>query len=476
MKNSFAKDVAWWFFFLALILGYKLFFHELWKDEWQAWLVARDMSIGKMLAFLNYEGHPSLWYLYLMPFTLMSEYFNEEILLQGAHSLLGASVYFLIFRRFSMPFPMRILVAASYFLGFEYIIVNRGYVLLILLSMVAMLSLKSSRKIPFAISLFLLCQTEVYGVFFAAALLVYYILNKSDETDSLFLSVSKARLEISAFLFGIIAFVLTVYPRGHSDDFGRAYIGQDYNISKFFDAFYGMFANTFFIGAVEDVGISGSTKLGCCLSVLVFAVFLFIFYRNKALLITYLIMVVMMLTFTSLIYGGGLRQYGNFLVFMICLLELDSDQWKCHKLKSGMFVLLFVFPLIYNAAGLWQDAKYPYSNAKEAGQYLAAHVFKGTPVVAINKFEVGPVGAYAGFAFYELPEGVPFTYFKWLEKVYLPPQAELELFGRYKKTQSLFVISPSLLDRERYGSLTLIKAFDGFNMKRENYFLYKLEL
>lgn len=45
-----------------------LFFHESWRDEAQAWLLARDCSIPELVAAMKYEGHFLLWYFILMPF------------------------------------------------------------------------------------------------------------------------------------------------------------------------------------------------------------------------------------------------------------------------------------------------------------------------------------------------------------------------------------------------------------------------
>lgn len=43
--------------------------HEPWRDESQAWLIARDASLPDLFGHvLADEGHPALWYLLLMPF------------------------------------------------------------------------------------------------------------------------------------------------------------------------------------------------------------------------------------------------------------------------------------------------------------------------------------------------------------------------------------------------------------------------
>ncbi len=43
-------------------------YHEIWRDEAQAWLIARDTPLLDLFKVLKHEGHPVLWYLILMPF------------------------------------------------------------------------------------------------------------------------------------------------------------------------------------------------------------------------------------------------------------------------------------------------------------------------------------------------------------------------------------------------------------------------
>lgn len=74
----------------------KFYHHELWKDEWQAWFVAKDKNFIEVLSFLNYEGHPALWYLYLKPFTWLTDLVPvaEENLLSFAHLIPAILVFF----------------------------------------------------------------------------------------------------------------------------------------------------------------------------------------------------------------------------------------------------------------------------------------------------------------------------------------------------------------------------------------------
>ncbi len=54
---------------LSVMLSFLLIpYHEVWRDEAQAWLIARDTPLKNLFQVLKHEGHPALWFLILMPF------------------------------------------------------------------------------------------------------------------------------------------------------------------------------------------------------------------------------------------------------------------------------------------------------------------------------------------------------------------------------------------------------------------------
>ncbi|MCG9132637.1 hypothetical protein J5I95_13245, partial [Candidatus Poribacteria bacterium] len=79
--------------FLFLAVGaFTASHHEMWRDEIQAWLLARDStSIFNLFAHLKYEGHPGLWHLCLMP---LSRITHSPVVMQMFHLLItGVTVY-----------------------------------------------------------------------------------------------------------------------------------------------------------------------------------------------------------------------------------------------------------------------------------------------------------------------------------------------------------------------------------------------
>jgi hypothetical protein len=220
------NQLAEWgvFLFLGIFLLYfKLNYHEMWKDEWQAWLVARDMSWAEMLGFLYYEGHPALWYVYLKVWTYARSTLSDDLLLQLAHSLPVLAAYALLLFRFSFSIWLKVAVALSYYLFFEYGMVSRGYVFVVFLGFWLALALKNPRKNAplIALLLLLLCQTEVYGLLIASSLLVYLFFREWLPERPQFTGLIKKReilLPATGALLGFILFLVSVLPLGRSTE------------------------------------------------------------------------------------------------------------------------------------------------------------------------------------------------------------------------------------------------------------------
>ena len=144
--------------------GTGAFHHEMWRDEIQAWLLARD-STGPidLLRNMKYEGHPPLWHLLLMPITRLT---HAPATMQVMHLLIAATTVFL-FAEYS-PFTtlQKLLFPFGYFVIYEYGIVCRNYGLGVLLLCIACILFRTryQRFILLSISLFLTGHTSVHAL------------------------------------------------------------------------------------------------------------------------------------------------------------------------------------------------------------------------------------------------------------------------------------------------------------------------
>ncbi|MGI8892661.1 MAG: hypothetical protein ACR2GN_04295, partial [Bacteroidia bacterium] len=237
--------------FVVFLFIIKFGFHELWKDEWQAWLIATDTSWKELISLLPQEGHPSLWFLLLRSVNFLQGLILPGVadvyILQGFHFLLTCGVYFLLFKKMELPLWMKTGFGFSYFLFFEYGIINRSYIL-IPLFLFAVVSLLQSGKRNYpviAILLFLLCQVEIYGII-ASGSLVFYILLEDFKDDLFKVNINKIIL-ISSVIAGLVIFYITVAP-GEKDNTAAFEQASSINILNFFQSIQAISINTFYPG------------------------------------------------------------------------------------------------------------------------------------------------------------------------------------------------------------------------------------
>ena len=114
-----------------LISAFTAAHHEMWRDEIQAWLLARDSSsLIDLFRNLKYEGHPGLWHICLMP---LSRITISPVIMQVFHLLIAATTVYLFARYAPFNNLQKFLFAFGYFSLYEYGIVCRNYALGVLL-------------------------------------------------------------------------------------------------------------------------------------------------------------------------------------------------------------------------------------------------------------------------------------------------------------------------------------------------------
>lgn len=73
-----------------------VFRHEGWRDEAQAWLIARDSSLITLFDVTSFEGHPCLWFLILMPFAHLGISYVSMSLI--AYAFIVAAFWLIIYK------------------------------------------------------------------------------------------------------------------------------------------------------------------------------------------------------------------------------------------------------------------------------------------------------------------------------------------------------------------------------------------
>jgi hypothetical protein len=105
--------------------------HEMFRDELQAWLIARDShSLSELLHNMRYEGHPALWQLLLY---LPAHLSWNPVSMQVINYLCTVAQVWLILSARRLSWPIRILAVFSVYIFYDYGVIARNYMLGILL-------------------------------------------------------------------------------------------------------------------------------------------------------------------------------------------------------------------------------------------------------------------------------------------------------------------------------------------------------
>ena len=201
-------------------------FHEPWLDEAQAWLIARDASLGDMFLKLSHiEGHVPFWWLILaIPAKLGVPY---EIGLKAVNILIAAAACAVF--EFKSPFPnaFKLAFPFTYFFFFQYSVVTRPYMLLILALFLAAVSFKErdSKPVFHLLSLILLCLADSFGIAIAGGIAIGWtltvvkrIVKKDPEPVK---NIVKPAVCLSVLLITAIVLILTILPSKDATATGR---------------------------------------------------------------------------------------------------------------------------------------------------------------------------------------------------------------------------------------------------------------
>lgn len=134
-----------------LLLGLLLCHHEPWRDEIQAWLLARDAHTPlELWRNTRYEGHPLLWHFFLW---IVTRFSVNPLAMQALHWMVASAGSWVFLRHAPFPLWVRLGWILSYFPLYEYGAVSRNYGLTLLFLLVSVASANRPRRATAALVL-----------------------------------------------------------------------------------------------------------------------------------------------------------------------------------------------------------------------------------------------------------------------------------------------------------------------------------
>ncbi len=126
---SFSNKIIYgliWCIFVALSM-YIAPYHELWADEVQAFLIARDAPVSDILSVIPHqEGQPSLWHLLLKGLIFL---FGENLNITYVSIAVMALAVGIFLFGYDVPIIYKILIPFGHYFLYQYNIISRNYCL-----------------------------------------------------------------------------------------------------------------------------------------------------------------------------------------------------------------------------------------------------------------------------------------------------------------------------------------------------------
>jgi hypothetical protein len=349
-----------------LMLAYStLIHHELWRDEFQAILIAQK-SEGLADVFFNsrYEGHGALWYILLFYLSKIDSSIHAAQYLHLAISFV--TVLVVVFRS-PFNFFEKLLICFGYFVLYEYTVIVRNYSLAMLFIVLIVTSIHDKgnyRKWILPVSLFMLCQTSIYGIIVAIALSLY-ILSDDSKQDR--------RIVLMWMVMGAMLGLWKMMPPADTGFAAEWFFGFD--LKKIVHAFEIIYEamiplpkfTLHFWGTNILDGSPGLTAVKVLLS-LVILVASFFLIRDKKLVAVFIIGTLAIVVFTYVKYFGFIRHFGHiYLLFLACMW---LDRVTTATTKNYTFQSVLLVHVVVAAVAIFYEMKVPFSAARQTADFL----------------------------------------------------------------------------------------------------------
>ncbi len=328
------KNIYKWsaFIFFSIFTFLTVLKHEPWGDEIQAWQLAKEYSIPRLLYEMRYEGHFLPWYLVLMPFAKLGFPLITLNLISWFITALSA-LYFLLKSPFSLCSKITLLFTNGFL--YWYPAVSRCYVLILplLFLLASIYKERNSKPLIFGILLALLANTHAYIEGFVGIVSLVFLINDVIIPWKNYSSAEKKSHILSLVIMasGVIFAAVQVLPGLFIED-KNTFAEFEVNIREL-------------INFLDSSNIR--PKLWPVFIVLFTAFLIYLFVKDKKTFLIFFISIAYMCIFAVFLYGTWIANRALLwffvMIFVLWIAELSI------KIKS---IVLLIFSLFLISPGL----------------------------------------------------------------------------------------------------------------------------
>lgn len=486
-------------FIFAVISTISICNHELWLDEAQHFLIARDSkSITDLYYNMRYDGHVRLWNILLF---FITHYISANPLaMQFFHLVIICSCVFIFLRYAPFDTITKILIVFGYYFIFEYNVISRNYSPGILFLFIActLIGSGNGKSLWINVLLLLMCNTHLFFAFAATGIFIYIAYtNWQQKSFDL-----KFYILAATYCIAIAGVVIQMKMPPDSVVFHPDKLHL-YSVKQLYPAAYA-FAKGFLPLPVSVNGTfwnyyyfdSLPRLLKVVVAIALFVYPLLLLRRSRSATLFYLCSVSLLLIFVCLTAIEASRYYGMAFIFFIAAAWLTGiksenifsiEKVRTGHLKTRMFYGLFYCILIGNlfcgAYALANTVGRPFTDAKKAAQYIKTNNLDSEIVVVAGYWPGPPLSAYLGKKVFYLNIDEQGSYLYWKKSYFeftFRPLVQQLSQSTYIATKNRFLfvsgrpvpLSP-IISGNNIFQFTPLDSFTGA-MLIPHYYIYRL--
>ncbi len=403
----------------TLIMIYAQFNHEFWRDEMQAWTIARDLSLFEIFEQMQYEGHPCLYHLILFPFAKLG---FPPIAMGFVSVFFMLLAGILIMYKSPFNFFVKILLLLSSPFMYFYSIMSRVYSIIpFFVCLLAIVHKKRMEKpLLFAAIIAVIINTHAIMMCFAGVVSLFFlrdiIVNKK-------IKDKKYLASLGIIFLGVLIFFLQFRGSINNNsiiydiDETLTYIYSENPIINFlYTCLYGFQSNLFsFIGVMVYENVILYIILFLLLVLVIFG--LIKSFRNTLLV---LIPVLFIFFFHTFVWFSNSQRATMLLFYFMYAVWTHYDCLKeaSKKLKSFYILqiilsLFCLFTIPYGIKSLNRDINETISGAEDTARYIEENLNGAQFICPVDYVATAVTGYIDEEIFYSNIRQRYFSFVKW---------------------------------------------------------------
>ena len=464
---------------------YLMFFHEAWRDESQAWVIAKQLSWTQIPGICASEGHPCLWFYILKICISFGLPFRYCSVISIFFMTLAAGV--LLFKA-DFKWYSKILIILSPLFFYYNPVICRNYSVIMLLLCILCTQWKDRHEKPllYAIPVVLLFQSHILITGLAIGCILDMCINLITTKKHRDLK-HFAGLFLSLASFAFMLLELRQKP------------GAEHFITITKEYIFDRLKDSEWLYHLESIAYKldyAGTKAGSIvllitlLSLLLFLILSFDPTFRK----TYGSTALVFLCALGVYFGISVfvRDISHIQMAIVLIMIIMFFCWTLHDYKKGFWfeLVLAVLCLTYIPKSLiidpYKDVMGHYSESKVLADLVEENAESGSVIFVNNNFLTTSIIAYLSdspknFTFWDADNDEEFRIHRWrsnkqyLDETDIAEYANKAINKNNLSKNAYFVRGNVIIQpKHEYDSLTLIGSCEEQNVWKEYYWLYKI--